>query len=132
LGHALQCATRTELDGADEEMVVCSLLHDIGDMLAPANHSQSAAALLRPYVAEKNTWIVEHHGLFQGYYLLHHYNQDRNARDRYKDHPYYQDCEVFCATWAQTSFNPQYDTEPLEHFEPMVRRIFARKPAEFL
>ena len=80
--HSLQTATRAEKDGADDEMIFCALLHDIGDTLAPANHSQVAAAVLRPHVSEKNWWIVEHHGLFQGYYWFHHYNKDRNSTGR--------------------------------------------------
>lgn len=132
LDHCLQSATRAEADGADEETVVCVLLHDIGDVLAPANHSQVAAALLRPYVSEKNHWIVEHHGLFQGYYWMHHYDKDRNARDRLSDHPWYQDCVDFCERWDQCSFDPDYPSKPLAYFEPMVRRLFSRKPAEFV
>jgi len=126
LEHCLQTATRAERDGADEEMIVCALLHDVGDVLSPANHSQAAAALLQPYVSEKNHWIIKHHGVFQGYYYFEYCGQDRDARDRYRDHPYYQDCVDFCAKWDQVSFDPGYDTLPLEHFEPMLRRLFAR------
>ena len=132
LEHALQSATRAEADGADEETVVCALLHDIGDVLAPANHSQVAAALLRPYVSEQNAWVVEHHGLFQGYYYFHLYDKDPRERDRYKDHPFYADCVTFCERWDQPSFDPGYQSKPLEYFEPMVRRLFARAPAEFV
>lgn len=132
LGHSLQSATRAERDGADEETIVCTLLHDIGDVIAPTNHSQVAAALLRPYVSEQNCWVVEHHGLFQGYYYFHHYGQDRNQRDRYKDHPHYEACVEFCERWDQTSFDPDYATQPLEHFEPALRSIFAREPKAFV
>ena len=128
LDHCLQTATRAQRDGADEETIVCALLHDIGDVIAPANHSQAAAALLRPYVSDKNYWIVLHHGLFQGYYWMQHYNQDRNARDQLADHPYYQDCVDFCANWDQCSFDPDYQTQPLELFIPMIERLFARTP----
>ena len=128
LGHSLQTATRAERDGADDETIVCALLHDIGDLLAPANHSEFAAALLAPYVSEKNHWIVKHHGVFQGYYYFHFYGMDRDARDRYRDHPYYQACVDFCANWDQVSFDPDYDTLPLEHFEPLVRALFAKEP----
>jgi predicted HD phosphohydrolase len=131
LGHSLQTATRAERDGADEETIVCALLHDIGDILAPANHSEVAAALLAPYVSEKNLWIVKHHGIFQGYYWFQFIGQDRNARDRYRDHEYYQDCVDFCANWDQASFDPDYDNLPLEHFEPMVKRLFAKEPRPF-
>ncbi len=132
LEHSLQTATRAEEDGADDETVVCALLHDIGDVLGPANHSQIAAALLRPYVSDKNYWIVLQHGLFQGYYWFHHYGKDRNARDSLKDHPFYDDCVAFCARWDQVSFDPDYPTKPLSHFEGRVRALFAREPGEFL
>jgi predicted HD phosphohydrolase len=131
LEHCLQTATRAERDGADDETVVCALLHDIGDVLAPANHSQVAAALLAPYVSEKNRWIVAHHGLFQGYYWFHFAGQDRHARDRYRGHEHFDACVDFCANWDQVSFDPDYDTAPLEHFEPMVRALFAREPRPF-
>ncbi len=128
LEHSLQSATRAWRDGADEEMVVAALLHDIGDMIAPHNHSELAAAVLRPYVSERTYWIVLHHGLFQGYYYAHHTGGDRNARDAYRDHPWYQDTVDFCHQWDQSSFDPHYRSLPLEFFEPMVRRIFDRTP----
>ncbi|MDE0308979.1 MAG: phosphohydrolase [Acidiferrobacterales bacterium] len=128
LEHALQSATRAWRDNAGEEMTVAALLHDIGDILAPENHSEMAAALLRPYVSEKTYWILKHHGVFQGYYFFHHLGEDRNARDLYKDHEHYQACADFCENWDQNSFDPDYDSLPLEFFEPMVRRIFDRVP----
>lgn len=132
LEHSLQTATRAEAAGADDETVVCALLHDIGDVLGPANHSQIAAAVLRPYVSEKNYWVVLQHGLFQTYYWGHHFDRDRNARDKFKDHPYYDDCVRFCAEWDQCSFDPDYPTKPLAHFERRVRELFARTPGQFM
>ncbi len=128
LEHCLQTATRAERDGADEETIVCALLHDIGDVLAPANHSQAAATLLAPYVSEKNLWIVKHHGLFQGYYYFQFMGLDREARQKYQEHPHYQACVDFCANWDQLSFDPDFESRPLEYFEPMLRALFAREP----
>jgi len=128
LGHSLQAATRALRDRADEELVVAALLHDIGDELAPYNHAEVAAGILRPYVREEVTWIVAHHGLFQNYYYVHHFGGDRNARERLRGHPAYEACVHFCAAWNQSSFDPDYASEPLATFEPMVRRIFARAP----
>lgn len=128
LGHSLQTATRAWRDGADEETIVVALLHDIGDALSPENHGELAGAILKPFVSPKNYWILKYHGVFQGYYFLHHYGGDRHARDRYKEHEYYQACLDFCAKWDQVSFDPQYDTKSLDFFEPMVRNIFAREP----
>lgn len=131
LEHCLQSATRAHRAGENEEMVVCALLHDIGDMLAPANHSEAAAALLRPYVSERNHWIVKHHGLFQGYYYFHHVGGDPHAREQYRDHPLYQATVDFCAHYDQNCFDPAYQWEPLEFFEPMLRRVLdpSRLPA---
>ena len=128
LEHSLQCATRAHYDGADEELVVAALLHDIGDLLSPHNHSELAAAVLRPYVSERAYWIVRHHGLFQSYYYTHHLGGDRHARDAYRGHPWYQDAVDFCHRWDQPSFDPDYPSLPLDFFAPMVRRIFARPP----
>ena len=128
LEHSLQCATRARRDGADEETVVAALLHDIGDLLAPLNHSEMAAAILRPYVSEKTYWILRQHGLFQTYYYAHHTGGDRYARDRFKEHPYYDAAVDFCEKWDQSSFDPAYQSDALESFEPLVRRVFAREP----
>jgi predicted HD phosphohydrolase len=123
LDHSLQAATRAQRAGEDEETVVCVLLHDIGDYLAPANHSEVAAAVLRPYVSDKNYWIVKHHGVFQGFYYFHHVGMDRHARERWKDHPHYRATVDFCENYDQCSFDPDYDSLSLEFFEPMVRRV---------
>ncbi|MEX0808623.1 MAG: HD domain-containing protein [Dongiaceae bacterium] len=129
--HSLQTATRAKRDGADDELVCCALLHDIGDTLAPNNHAQLAAAILRPYISEDNFWLVKHHGIFQGYFFWHHYGRDRNARDQYRGHPMFERTANFCEKWDQTAFDPTYDTIPLEAFEPMVRLLFSRPRPEF-
>ncbi len=126
LEHSLQAATRAHRAGEDEETVVCVLLHDIGDYLAPANHSEVAAAVLRPYVSEKNYWVLKHHGVFQGVYYFHHVGADPDARERWRDHPHYQATVDFCAHYDQVSFDPDFDSEPLAFFEPMVHRVLAR------
>jgi predicted HD phosphohydrolase len=128
LQHSLQSATRAESDGADIELVVAALLHDLGDELAPENHSQLAAAILRPYVRAEVTWILEMHGLFQMKYYAHHLGLDQNAREAYRAHPWYQACVHFCERWDQASFDPAYLSKPLAHFEPMLREVFSRPP----
>jgi len=130
LQHSLQTATRALRDGADDEMVLAALLHDIGDEIAPYNHSEMAAAIVRPYVRPEVAWIVEQHGLFQNYYYVHHLGGDRHARDRLREHPWYAACAHFCAAWDQCSFDPDYPSESLEFFTPLVRRIFTRAPQD--
>jgi predicted HD phosphohydrolase len=126
LTHSLQTATRADRDGRDEEYVVCALIHDIGDMLASHNHAQLAAAILKPFVSEQNLWMIEHHAIFQGYYFWHYVGADRNARDKYRRHPCFEQTAEFCERYDQCSFDPDYDTLPLEYFEPMVRRVLAK------
>ncbi|HIF79780.1 MAG TPA: HD domain-containing protein [Gammaproteobacteria bacterium] len=127
LEHCLQSATRAHRAGEPEEVVVAALVHDIGDMVAPFSHSELAAAVLRPFVSEKIYWIVKHHGLFQMYYFAHHLGGDRNARDRYRDHQWYDDAIRFCELYDQNCFDPDYDSEPLAFFAPMVERLFRRE-----
>ena len=126
LGHSLQTATRAMREGADEELIVGALIHDIGDELAPYNHAQLAAAIIRPYVRPEVTWIVEQHEIFQRYYYVHHLGGDRNARDQFRGHRWFQACLDFCENWDQCSFDPGYGSEPLSTFEGLVRQIFSR------
>ena len=127
LQHGLQSGTRALRDGADLDWVVGALLHDIGDGLAPQNHDKMSAEVIRPFVRWDVAWTVEHHGIFQMLYYGHHYGWDRNARDQFKDHPVFDNCAEFCERWDQSSFDPDYPTETLEIFEPMVREVFGRK-----
>jgi predicted HD phosphohydrolase len=127
LEHSLQSATRAEADGADIDTIVAALVHDIGDELAPENHSQMAAAILRPYVRAEVTWVIEMHGLFQMRYYAHHYGMDPDGYLAHKDHPWFDSCVRFCERYDQAAFDPAYPTKPLSHFEPMLREVFARK-----
>ena len=128
LGHSLQSATRAYRDGADTDWIVATLLHDIGDIYAPYNHDEYAAAILRPFVREQCAWCVQTHADFQMVYYGHHVGADPNKRDRHKGNAYFDDCVAFCEYWDQASFDPEYDTLPLEFFRPMVREVFARTP----
>ena len=124
LTHSLQTATRAHRDGRDEEYVVCALLHDIGDMLGAYNHPDIAASILQPFVSEQNHWMVAKHGIFQGYYFFHHLGMDRNMRDGLRDHPHFEYTAEFCEKYDQTAFDPNYESMPLEAFEPMVMKLF--------
>jgi predicted HD phosphohydrolase len=130
LEHCLQAATRAHHNGEDEEYVVATLFHDIGDLLAPHAHSEMAAAVLRPYVSARMHWIIAHHGVFQMYYYAHLTGGDRHARDIFRNHQWFDDAARFCELYDQESFDPDYPTEPLGFFEPMVRRVFARPRAD--
>ncbi|WP_422372905.1 HD domain-containing protein [Hoeflea sp.] len=128
LGHSLQSATRAWRDGADTDWVVSALLHDIGDIYAPYNHDEYAAAILRPFVREQCAWVVEKHGDFQKLYYAHHLGGNPHARDAYRDHPYFDACAAFCERWDQASFDPDYKHHDIGFFREMVEQVFARKP----
>ena len=128
LGHSLQSATRAERDGADIDWIVSALLHDIGDIFAPYNHDEYAATILKPFVREQCTWVVEKHGDFQLVYYATHVGADPAKREVYRGHPYFDDCVSFCERWDQSSFDPGYDTLPLDHFRDRVHQVFARDP----
>ena len=124
LTHSLQTAHRAEVDGRDEEYILCALLHDIGDVLGPRDHASIAAAMLKPWVSEANHWMVEQHAVFQGYYFWHHIGGDRNARDAFTGHQYYDLTEEFVRKYDMPAFDDEYPTPPLEHYEPLIRSFF--------
>lgn len=125
LEHSLQTATRAFKDGRDEEYVVCALLHDIGDTLGAFNHPDIAGAILKPFVSEQNHWMVKNHGVFQGHYYFHYLGMDRDMRDQFKDHPHYEYTAEFCHKYDQAAFDANYESMPLEAFEPMVMKLFS-------
>ena len=125
LTHSLQTATLAHADGRDEEYVVCALLHDIGDTLGSYNHPDVAAAILKPFVSDENHWMVEKHGIFQGYYFFHHIGMDRDMREAFRGHPHFARTEEFCAKYDGPAFDPGRTARPLSFFEPMVRKLFA-------
>jgi predicted HD phosphohydrolase len=124
--HCLQTATLALRDGRDEEYVVCALLHDIGDTLGCYNHPDVAAAILKPFVSEANHWMVQNHGIFQGYNFFHHLGMDRNMRDHFAGHAHYARTEEFIALYDNPAFDAKAETLPIAEFEPMLRRVFAQ------
>jgi predicted HD phosphohydrolase len=131
MSHVLQTATRAYRDGRDEEYVTCALLHDIGDTLGTYNHAEVAAAVVQPFVSEANHWVVEHHGIFQGYYFFHHIGMNRDMRERFRGHAHFAQTEEFCARYDGPAFDPAGESLPLGFFEPMLRRVYA-KPKQSL
>lgn len=126
LTHCLQTATLAHRDGKDDEYVVCALLHDIGDTLGSYNHADVAAVLLEPFVSEANHWMIKHHAIFQGYYFFHYLGMDRDKRNQYRDHPHFKRTVEFVSKYDSPAFDPDAETLPLEYFEPMVRKVFAK------
>jgi predicted HD phosphohydrolase len=125
LTHCLQTATRAERDGADEEVVVAALVHDIGKFVSVPNHPAIAAEILKPYVRDEVYWMIKAHQDFQGRHYYHYFGGDPDARDAFAGEAWFGLAERFADDWDQTAFDPDYDTLPLEHFEPLVRKVFA-------
>ena len=130
--HCLQTATLLHRDGHDEETVVTGLFHDIGFIVCPENHERFAADLVRPFVSEKNAWMLEHHGIFQRIYLHGFYESEDadfiHAREQWRGHPYFDWTAEFVERYDIVAINPDIESLPLEFFEPMVRRVFSNSP----
>jgi predicted HD phosphohydrolase len=126
LEHSLQTATLAHQAGRDEEYVVCALLHDIGDLLGSFNHADIGASVLKPFISEQNHWMMEMHGIFQGYYFFHFLGQDRDMRERFRSHPHFDHTAEFCERFDQIAFDPNFVSMPLAAFEPMVRRVMSQ------
>ena len=126
LEHSLQTATRAHRDGRNEQYVVMALLHDIGDTLGTYNHPEVAASIIKPFVSDEIHWICQNHGAFQGYYYFHFLGMDKDIRERFRGHEHFDACAEFCEKYDQAAFDPDYESESLEFFEPMLRRVMAR------
>ena len=125
LVHALETATLAEKAGADTEMIVASLCHDIGKLISVFNHPGIAAEILKPYVREEVYFAIKAHQDFQGRHYYQHFGGDVNARDKYEGEPFYDLAAKFADEWDQVAFDPDAEYFPLEHFEPLVRQVFA-------
>lgn len=129
LTHCLQTATLAERAGADDEVVVASLCHDIGKAISVPGHPQIAAAILKPYVRDEVYKMILVHQDFQGRHYYHHFGGDPDAREKHRDELTTEEfalAERFADEWDQVAFDPDGPTEPLSHFEPKVREVFAR------
>ena len=122
LVHSLQTATLAERAGADDDIVFASLCHDIGKAVSVPNHPEIAAAIIKPYVRPDVYHMIRAHQDFQGRHYYQHFGGDPSARERYRGESWFALGERFADEWDQTSFDDSYDTLPLEHFEPLVRK----------
>jgi len=125
LTHCLQTATLAERSGADGEIVFASLCHDIGKAISVPNHPEIAAAIIKPYVRDDVYWMIRTHQDFQGRHYYHHFGGNPDAREQYRGEPWFELAERFADDWDQVAFDPEAETLPLSHFEPLVRRTMA-------
>jgi predicted HD phosphohydrolase len=126
LHHSLLTATLAMQDGRDDEYVACALLHDIGDTLGTFNHPDIGAAIVKPFVSEENHWMVEKHGIFQGYYFFHHVGMDRNMREQFRGHQHFARTANFCEKYDGPAFDAKAECFPLAAFEPVLQRVFEK------
>jgi predicted HD phosphohydrolase len=97
----------------------------VGKAISVPNHPRIAAEILRPYVRDEVYHVIRTHQDFQGRHYYHHFGGDPDAREQYRGEEWFALGERFADEWDQTSFDPAYDTLPLSHFEPLVRKGFA-------
>jgi len=128
LTHCLQTATLAEKAGADDEVVFASLLHDVGKAVTVANHGPIAAEMIRPYVREDVYQMIRVHQDFQGRHYYEYLGMDPNAREKHRDTltpEQFALAAQFADEWDQVAFDPDGETYPLSHFEPLIRRLTA-------
>jgi len=126
--HNLQTATRALSAGEDTDTICAALFHDVSEHLTSKNHGEVPAALLKPYISPKMHWVLSHHEIFQAFYYNSARGCDPNLRDQFRGHEYYDDCVRFCQNYDEPSFDPNYDTKPLETFLPFVNELLSRIP----
>lgn len=123
LAHACQMATRAERAGADEEVVLAALLHDLGKVFGDAGHAEVSAAVLAPHVRPEVVEVVRQHGAF----TARHWDEvppgGPDPRDRFAGESWFDLACRFVDEWDMRSFDPAYESFPLSHFEPLVRRL---------
>jgi predicted HD phosphohydrolase len=125
LVHSLMTATLARRDGANDEEVVAALCHDIGKLFSIPNHGAIAGEMLKPYVADDIYHAIVHHQDFQGRYYYEHLGKDPAAREKFRGEPWFAMAEKIVDRWDAPAFDPNYDVDPLESFEPEIRRVFA-------
>ncbi len=124
--HCLQTATRVLRAGADEELVVVALFHDLPEAFSDNHHGLLAAQLLAPWISERRSWLLRHHVEFQNYHFANHPTRDRNERDRYRGHPYFAETAEFCERYDQNSFDPRLSDAAIERIRAHRQEILQR------
>jgi predicted HD phosphohydrolase len=129
LTHSLMAGTLARRSGATDEEVVAALTHDLGKLFSIPNHGAIAAEMLKPYVSEDIYYAVQHHQAFQGRYYFEHLGLDPEAREQFRDESWYDFAVKLVDEWDAPAFDPEFDVDSLESFEPEVTRVFTRPKA---
>ena len=149
LSHALQCAALAYRDRADDEVLVAALLHDIGHLVEPPavelpdrHHGGAGAAFIRPFVAPRIAWLVEHHVIAKRYlcsvdpryvahlspvsqrsYAAQGAQLDLEQQLALETHPWFGDA-VRIRRWDDAGKTPEAVYPPLIEYRPLLERYF--------
>jgi len=125
LEHSLRAATLAERAGADEELVVAALCHDIGSAVPGRRHGPLAAELLRPHVRPGTAWAVSVHEDFVATHSARRVRRLRRYRHRLRRH--YGLARRFADEWDVGARDRSIDALPLDHFRPALERVLSRR-----
>ena len=125
LTHSLMAGTLARRADASDEEVVAALCHDLGKLFSIPNHGPIAAEMLKPYVSEEIYQAVYWHQDFQGRYYFEHLGKDKEARRRFEGEAWYAFAEKLVDEWDAPAFDPSFEVDHLESFEPEVTRVFS-------
>ncbi|MBB4631801.1 HD domain-containing protein [Sphingosinicella soli] len=129
LTHSLMTGTLARRAGASDEEVVAALCHDMGKIMSVPNHGQIAAEALKPYVSDSLYHAVYWHQHFQGRYYYDHMGKPTDLRLQFKDEPWYGFACRLVDEWDAPAFDPGFDVDSLESFEPEVVKVFSNPAA---
>ncbi|MCX2979711.1 HD domain-containing protein [Halieaceae bacterium IMCC14734] len=125
LQHSLMTGTLARRDGATDEEVAIALLHDIGKAVNIPNHGAIGAELMRPYVSDDAYHAIYNHQHFQGKYYYEFAGASPTMRDDHVQESWYPLAEKLVDRWDAPAFDPDFEVDSLESFEPLLNTIFA-------
>ena len=126
LQHSLMTGTLARRAGGSDEEVAIALLHDVGKAVSIPNHGAIAAELMRPYVSEDAYHVIYNHQSFQGKYYYEFAGASPNLRDDFRGESWYDLAVKLVDEWDAPAFDPDFEVDTLESFEPLLQEIFAQ------
>jgi predicted HD phosphohydrolase len=123
LDHALQVATRAKRAGADDELILAALCHDVGKVFGDTGHGQIAAEFLTPHIRADLVEVVRHHGAFTARHWDPSLDGPDDPRRAFAEESWYRVAATFVDDWDMQSFDPAYESDPLESFAPLIRTL---------
>lgn len=128
LQHALMCATLARRAGASDEHIVIALCHDMAKVINVPNHGAIAAEMMRPYISEDSYHVIYNHQAFQGEHYYAYLGAPTDLRKQWVDEPWYDLAVKLVDEWDAPAFDPDFEVDSLESFEPLMRKVFHDNP----